>query len=321
MILLITRYNLSPKWVQLILFLIFYFICLNLHYIDYTLLECMPNITYFQVLNSPTIFDHYEHAALLNHTHPTDRLFIGGVFRRSINSQDGTAFREYLKTLDSFDQEMKNYLLDLKSQYYNEHTSIEGFIGTGHCTTKYYAKATEIQAIHDKIGPYVEHVIECKKNYERLLQRSNDLEQTIVSLENKQKSYQETIQRMQTQNMSKIKNMIYEFLPLREENHLLQKRINDLEAQKFSLELKNKQLIHNTKELNQQILTKDAFIRELQTTKETISSPIDVTQQLQELRINLQKFEEHLNTQEANIQYRPNIHTEINSILNSCTTS
>ncbi|MDP0995913.1 hypothetical protein, partial [Klebsiella pneumoniae] len=67
---------------------------------------------------------------LLKHT--SGRLRIGNVFSSGVSSQDGTAFKEYLTTLDSFDQEMKKYLLDLKWQYYNQHIGIEGLEGTGH---------------------------------------------------------------------------------------------------------------------------------------------------------------------------------------------
>lgn len=43
MILFITKYNLSPKWIQLLVLLLFYFICIKLHYsdLDSNVVECM----------------------------------------------------------------------------------------------------------------------------------------------------------------------------------------------------------------------------------------------------------------------------------------
>src|SRR5690606_31107467 len=43
MILLITKYNKSPRWFQLIIFLLFYFILIKLHYFDFqnNIVDCM----------------------------------------------------------------------------------------------------------------------------------------------------------------------------------------------------------------------------------------------------------------------------------------
>lgn len=44
MILLITKYNLTPKWIQLLTFFIFYLLCIKLHYIDNDVVDCMRRI-------------------------------------------------------------------------------------------------------------------------------------------------------------------------------------------------------------------------------------------------------------------------------------
>lgn len=281
---------------KIVLLLMLYFICIKLHYIDNTYADCMRGFSF----SSRTSHPEYEQA-LKNEI---------ALYEQS--------FKKY--TLEEHDEKIKKFLNEKIREYYSHsYSAARNSGGTMNTGYHYSNLADEARKTFDTVNPYLNHVLEHKQNYDQLAQRSSELENIIANLENIQKPYQATIQRMQAQDISKIKNIIYDFLPLREENYILQQRINDLEAQKFSLEFKNKQLLHNYKELNQQLSTKDTLINELQYTRTTASTSTDVTQQLHEIRTSLQNLTERLNAQEANIHNRSNINSETITSTNNCT--
>src|SRR3546814_81762 len=68
MLLLITKYNLSPRWLQLITFLIFYFILIKLHYLDFdnNIIECMHKKAKSEPLSTEELERKYPSAAIMH---------------------------------------------------------------------------------------------------------------------------------------------------------------------------------------------------------------------------------------------------------------
>lgn len=81
MLLLITKYNLSPKWVQIIIFILFYFISINLHFFDIgnNLMECMPKKDEYLILKHSPPANGYLTTKHLPENYPIRKYMFEGV--------------------------------------------------------------------------------------------------------------------------------------------------------------------------------------------------------------------------------------------------
>lgn len=285
MIILITKYNLSPKWVQLFLFLIFYYVLSKLHFFDINsnAVECM--YTFKRDMGS-VAFEKYKKIQI-------EQFLI----EQKINAEN----------LDLYDQQMKKYLFDHKLAM--EKNEVLDDINCKH-GARYYGEynhqADVNRQIIRNVDPYLLHVIEHKQNYKALIEKVIKLEQTISNLESVQEPLKNTISEMQINNISKIQNLIYDFLPLKEENYMLRRQINGLEAQNFDLKFNVSRLINKNRELSTQLLNKEDLIGNLQRNSINSQTSNISSDQLEDIRLQLNNLSSRLSVQENN---------------NSCTTS